>query len=310
MPRSVLCCRVVLCTALACLLALALPATAGAALPPGATWTATIDGRSVKTTSTGDPIRLTPTEPVEIVVRVENRSSTPVSARYVRLEGGVLGLKFYVFTTTVDLQARPGADDARTFTIDLLDLGTQASGLLPSRLVLLDAAGGEVAAEPLLVDVRGSATSVYAGFGLAVGGITVLLVAGALWRLARGRLPRNRWRRGLVLAAPGLGIGFTLTFTLSALRWAAPSGGVWTTFLMLGAAAGFVAGYLSPTPAGADDRDEPDVDEPDVDEPEVDDRESDASEDPDAASDGPPADRADAGEPAAGGDDTPWGRSR
>ena len=65
MPRSVLCCRVVwcrvvwcrvvwcrvvLCTALACLLALALPATAGAALPPGATWTATIDGRSVKTT--------------------------------------------------------------------------------------------------------------------------------------------------------------------------------------------------------------------------------------------------------------------
>ena len=225
MPRRVLYCRVVGCMALACLLALAVPATAGAALPPGATWTATIDGRSVKTTSTSDPIRLTPAEPVEVVVRVENRSSSPVSARYVRLKGGVLGLKFYVFTTTADLQAAPGADDARTFTIDLLDLGTPADGLLPSRLVLLDAAGGEVAAEPLLVDVRGSASSVYAGFGLAVGGITVLLVAGALWRLARGRLPRNRWRRGLVMAAPGLGIGFTLTFTLSALRWAAPSCG-------------------------------------------------------------------------------------
>ena len=235
---------------------------------------------------------------------MENRSSSPVSARYVRLEGGVLGLKFYVFTTTADLQAAPGADDARTFTIDLLDLGTQASGLLPSRLVLLDAAGGEVAAEPLLVDVRGSASSVYAGFGLAVGGITVLLVAGALWRLARGRLPRNRWRRGLVLAAPGLGIGFTLTFTLSALRWAAPSGGVWTTFLMLGAAAGFVAGYLSPTPGGVDEPDELDVD----------DREPDALDDADARSDRQPAgdaaDLADDGEPAAVGDDTPWWRSR
>jgi hypothetical protein len=217
-----------------------------------------------------------------------------VSARYVRLEGGVLGLKFYVFTTTVDLQAPPGGDDARTFTIDLLDLGTQASGLLPSRLVLLDAAGGEVAAEPLLVDVRGSASSVYAGFGLAVGGITVLLVAGALWRLARGRLPRNRWRRGLVMAAPGLGVGFTLTFTLSALRWAAPSGGVWTTFLMLGAAAGFVAGYLSPTPVGPDEPGEPDVDV----------REPAGPDDPDTAH------RPDEGEPAAVGDDTPWWRSR
>jgi hypothetical protein len=301
MPRSVLCCRVVWCMAFACLLALALPATAGAALPPGATWTATIDQRSVKTTSTSDPIRLTPAEPVEVTVRVENRSSTPVSARYVRLEGGVLGLKFYVFTTTVDLQALPGANDARTFTIDLLDLGTQASGLLPSRLVLLDAAGGEVAAESLLVDVRGSASSVYAGFGVAVGGITVLLVAGALWRLARGRLPRNRWRRGLVLAAPGLGIGFTLTFTLSALRWAAPSGGVWATFLMLGAAAGFVAGYLSPTPVAADELDEPDID----------DHGPDAPEDPDSDPHGQPlADRADEGEPAAVGDDTPWWRSR
>ena len=67
---------------------------------------------------------------------------------------------------------------------------------------------------------------------------------------------------------------------------------------MLGAAAGFVAGYLSPTPAD------------DLDEPDVDDRESDAPEDPDAESDGASADRADEGEPAAVGDDTPWWRSR
>jgi hypothetical protein len=302
MPRRVPYCRVAWCIAFACLLALALPATAGAALPPGAVWTAKIDGRSVNDTSTSNPIRLTPGEPVEIIVRVENRSPTPVAARYVRLEGGVLGLRFYVFTTTVDLQAQPGGWDERTFTIDLLDLGTQASGLLPSRLVLLDAAGGELDAKPLLVDVRGSVSSVYAGFGLAVGGITVLLIVGALWRLARGRLPRNRWRRGLVLAAPGLGIGFTLTFTLSALRWAAPSGGVWTTFLILGAAAGFVAGYLSPTPAGADEPDDLDHVGPD------------APDAPDTGPDGPPGDTADGpddeAEPAAVGDDTPWWRSR
>lgn len=304
MPRRVACCL-----ALACLLAVALPAAAGAALPPGATWTALVDDRSAKTTSTSDPIRLTPPEPVRITVRVENLSSTPVAARYVRLEGGVLGLKFYVFTTTVDLQAPPGATDERTFPVDLLDLGTQASGLLPSRIVLLDAAGGEIAAEPLLVDVRGSASSVYTGFGLAVGGITVLLVAGALWRLARGRLPANRWRRGLVLAAPGLGIGFTLTFTLSALRWAAPSGGLWTTFLLLGGVAGFVAGYLSPTPDDTpdDDReiDDPGIDGPGIEDPGTDDPDGVADDAADAG-DGPERDEA----AVAAGDDAPWWRSR
>jgi len=292
MPRRVACCL-----ALACLVLVAVPAVAGAALPPGVTWTATIDGRSVKTTSTSDPIRLTPPEPAEIVVHVENQSSTPVTARYVRLEGGVLGLKFFVFTTNVDLQALPGGHDDRKFPVDLLDLGSQASGLLPSRIVLLDAAGAEIAAEPLLVDIRGSASSVYAGFGLAVGGITVLLVAGALWRLARGRLPHNRWRRGLVMAAPGLGIGFTLTFTLSALRWAAPSGGLWTTFLVLGAVAGFVAGYLSPTPDDIDDPEEP---LPVDDDGYVD----------DGNEDGAGAGERDESAPAAVGDEAPWWRSR
>jgi hypothetical protein len=301
MPRRVACCL-----ALVFLLVAGSPAVAAADLPSGATWVATVNGRSVKTTSTSDPIQLAPPEPVTIKVKVENHSPTPVAARYVRLEGGVLGLKFYVFTTTVDLQAPPGATDEREFTVDLLDLESQASGLLPSRIVLLDAAGGEMAAEPLLVDIRGSVSSVYSGFGLAVGGITILLVVGALWRLARGRLPRNRWRRGLVMAAPGLGIGFTLTFTLSALRWAAPSGGMWTTFLLLGAVAGFVAGYLSPTPDdaepgdGADTFAGPDEPRPVDDDGYVVDVDDGAGEDEEQDED----------LPAAVGNDSPWWRSR
>jgi hypothetical protein len=92
-------------------------------------------------------------------------------------------------------------------------------------------------------------------FGLAVGCVALLLLGVALWRLATGRLHPNRWRRGLTLAIPGLGLGFLLTFSLSALRVVPPHAALWSTLLMVGAAVGFAAGYLSPTPVGDVDED-------------------------------------------------------
>jgi hypothetical protein len=234
--------------------AIVLPAGPAAAdLPDGATWTAVVNDRSVETTTAQDPVRLAPGEPARVSVTVANRSDQPVAVSYVRLEGAVLGLSFYVYTTRVDLEVPAGDEQPRTFEIDLLDLGDQASGLIPSRVVLLDDAGEAIAAQDLQVDVRGQATSVYAVFGMVVGGIALVLLAGALWRLATGRLHHNRWRRGLTLAAPGLGLGFLLTFSLSALRIASPEPTLWAMFLLGGAAIGFAAGYLTPTPGAADE---------------------------------------------------------
>jgi hypothetical protein len=226
---------------------------AAADLPGNGSWTAVVNDVNVDRADGDRTVRLVPGERARVTVVVENRSDEPVSVPYVRLEGSVLGLAFYVYTTRVDLEVPAGGDEELSYEIDLLDLGDQARGLIPSRLVLLDDAGEDVAAISFPVDVRGQFTSVYGVFGMAVAAVTLLLLAGALWRLATGGLHPNRWRRGLTMAAPGLGLGFVLTFTLSVLGIATPKATLWAVLLLAGAGVGFAAGYLSPTPGDVDE---------------------------------------------------------
>jgi hypothetical protein len=242
-----------------CLLGVPVPAAAADRLPDGVVWTATVNDRNVEGTSSDDPVRLDPGRPADVVVRFENLSDETVEIPFVRLEGEVLQLPLYSYMTQVALTLPPGATDQRSFSIPLVGLGAQASGLIPSRISLLDdpspdGEAVEISGIDLVVDVRGNATSVYGVFGAAIGALTLMLLAGGLLRLATGRLPVNRWRRALLFAAPGLGLGFLMTFTLSALRVATPEGSLWTSLVLGGGALGFLAGYLSPTPGGADDR--------------------------------------------------------
>lgn len=229
------------------------PATPAAAeVAPGVTWSASINGTEVRAASGTQRIPLQGNGSASLIVRMQNVGTRPTSVRYVRLQGSVVNLQFYVFTQRVDMSVPAGGSDEREVDIDLLDLGRQATGLIPSEVVLLDARGNEVDSKPFTADVQGRANSVYGTFGVAVGLITLTLLAGALWRMISGTAHRNRWRRAMSFAAAGLGLGFTLTFTMSVLRWATPAGRLWATFLLLGAVCGFAAGYLSPTPVQDD----------------------------------------------------------
>jgi len=233
---------------------LLLPAVpADADLPSGTSWTATVNGTNVERTTGRNPVTLVPGRAATVVVAIQNGSRQPFKARYVRLEGSVLGLTFYAYTTQVDFEIAPGGTDGRKFPVDLLDLGTQASGLIPSQIALLDTRGDVISAHDMRVDVRGNANSVYSVFGMAIGAVALTLLTRVLWQLATGRLSPNRWRRGLAVAAVGLGLGFLITFTLSALRIASPEATLWTSLLLGGAVLGFVAGYLSPNPGEAEE---------------------------------------------------------
>jgi hypothetical protein len=245
--------RVLVVLALAGIVLLGSAGPAVADLPEGVTWTATIDEQNVDRSSSGPAVELNPSKPVHVAIRIENRTQETISVPYVRIEGGVLGLTFYAYTTQVDMEVGPGGVGDREFEVRLLGLGRQASGLMPSKVTLVDAADGEIDAKDMRADIRGDVDSVYTVFGLAVGGVALVLLVGVLWRLTTGRLSPNRWRRGLALAAPGLGLGFLLTFTLSAFRWATPDPELWGALLFGGAVLGFVAGYLSPTPGEADE---------------------------------------------------------
>ena len=75
----------------------------------------------------------------------------------------------------------------------------------------------------------------------------------SLSEVARHKDSQNRWRRGLRMLTPGIGIGLVLAFTASVARWWVPSTHVWLLTAGITAATFFVLGYFSPTPDEDDD---------------------------------------------------------
>ena len=210
--------------------------------------TASINGRDVEGIDGNRALRLEPRMGATVKVQVTNTSGDPVNVRIVRLHGKVIGLTFYVYDTLVDMRLDPGETGEREFFVDLTDLRAQVTGLVPGRLSLIDDRRDFVISEDFPVDVRGSLTSVYGVFGLAVAAMTGLLSVAAVVRLATHRLPTNRWTRAARFATPGLGLGLTLTFSLSAFRFFTPRAGIWLPLVLIGGAVGFAIGYATPTP--------------------------------------------------------------
>ena len=230
-------------------------APAGADAPPISV-SATVNGQDVAAASAKAPLRLDPGKSVDIAVVVTNRGSAPLVVKGVELDGRVLGLSFFSYITAVDHTVAPGATDTVRYRLDLVGLSGQATGLIGGRLALTDAADDVVATIPTVTDVRGSLVSVYGLFGIAVLVLTVLAILDSAFALARHRLSSNRWKRGLRLLLPGIGIALVLAFTASVARWWVPDTGQWLMAAGISAAVFFLGGYFSPTPGDEEDDDE------------------------------------------------------
>jgi hypothetical protein len=238
-------------------IALATPAYAQQDLE-GMNFTATIDGRDLAEVDANEALRLQGEQETLVRVEVRNDGTEEVFIRSIRLDGKVMGLTFFSYETRVDLRVEPAGTGEREFVFDLIDLGGQANGLLPARLTLLDEERQPVSSQSFPADVRGSLASVYGVFGLGVAAITALLLAASIIRLATHRLSLNRWRRGIRFGVPGLGLGLTLTFTLSTLRVLTPSADKWVALVLVFGAAMFIVGFCTPTPETGDEDDEED----------------------------------------------------
>ena len=225
--------------------------------------TASIAGVTVAHSTSAHPVVLRPSRSTAVNVVVSNPTAHAVTIQSVDISGQVVGLKFFSYVTSVNLDVPPGSQSSLGYTLNTTSLSGQATGLIPGSVRVLDARGRLVAGEAMVADVRGSLASVYGLFGLAIFGLTALAVADVLLAVARHRLPENRWRRGLRVATPGIGIGFVLVFTMSALGLWAPTAGTWLGIFVIFAAVFFVAGYLTPTPLSDpdDQHDEDDTEE-------------------------------------------------
>jgi hypothetical protein len=198
-----------------------------------------------------------------MAVLVTNRTSTPVVVQDIELGGRVLGLSFFSYATTVNHTIAAGATDTLRYRLNMTGLSDQATGLIEGRLTLIDPAGEAVADIPTVTDVRGSLISVYGLFGIALVVLTALAIVDAALALVRRRLSPNRWKRGLRLLVPGIGLAMVLAFSASVARLWVPETSRWLVIAAISGAVFFAAGYLSPTPEHDDDRDVADTPDPD-----------------------------------------------
>lgn len=217
--------------------------------------TATVDGRDLTEVDANDALQLNAEEETVVRVEVDNLGDEELVVRSLRIDGKVIGLTFFSYETRIDLRIDPGESGDREFVLDLIDLGSQANGLLPARMTLFDQDRDVITTQSFPADVRGSFGSVYNIFGLIVAAITAVLLTAAILGLTTHRLSPNRWRRGVRFGLPGIGLGLTLAFTLSTLRVLVPSA-TWSgaLVLILGAAL-FLVGYFTPTPEAGDEGD-------------------------------------------------------
>ncbi len=222
---------------------------------------ATVNGRDAVTATSGDPLRLSPDESVNIVIDMVNHGTRPVAVGQVEFAGRVLGLNFFSYATLVHVTVPPASRQTLRYSIDLAGLRGQATGLIGADVVIKDTAGHAIATIPTVTDVRGSLLSVYGLFGIALMVFTVLALVDVAIALARHRLSANRWKRGMRLLVPGLGIGLVIAFSASVLRLWVPETGLWLVVSGLTAVAFFAVGYFSPSPDGEDDEFDEDEEE-------------------------------------------------
>ncbi|CAM3573139.1 hypothetical protein [Smaragdicoccus niigatensis] len=248
-PKAVAALGALLIAAITPLSAAAAPATTG-----GLTYTATVAGNAVSSASESQPLELDPKHQTDVKVTLKNSGSEPVTVTSIGLDGRILGLTLFNIRTATAITVAPGATKTMSFPMDLRDLDGQATGLVGGDFSVRTAAGQDLKS-PVVSEVQGSLFSVYGLFGLGLVIMTIIAALDVALAISRRRLPENRFRRGLLTMAPGVGVGLVLIFSLSAMSVWVPSGPRWIVSALVFAGACFAVGYFTGRPDNADERD-------------------------------------------------------
>ena len=187
---------------------------------------------------------------------MRNNTDQELTVRSVQLRGNAFGITLLAYNVIINAPIAPGNKAVVAVPVEFIELGQQASGLLPASIRLLDPDRNVLGERGFTVDVRSSVTSLMAVFTLIVAittGASILVI----WiAIGRRRLPRNRWRRGLRFALVGAGAGVSLTLILAEMLLVTPAGSVWIPLLLVPAVGAFLLGWFSPGPLGDDEEDE------------------------------------------------------
>jgi hypothetical protein len=229
---------------------------AAAQQTPKMSFVAVLDDQDLSLSSSGDPIVLDPDRSSNLTLEMRNNTSQSLTVRNVQLRGGAFGITLLAYNVTINADVAAGDRTKVVVPVDFVELGQQASGLLPASIRLLDTDRNLLAKRNFTLDVRSSATSLMAVFTIIVAIATAASIA-AIWiAVGRRRLPRSRWRRGLRFGLVGAGAGVSATLLLSMLLLVTPAGKVWIPLLLVPAGVAFLLGWFSPGPLGHDEEEE------------------------------------------------------
>jgi hypothetical protein len=217
--------------------------------------TATIDGRDIEGADSERPIPLEPREEIPLELTILNSGDTPVSVRYVRLEGKALGLTFLTYDLGLKTTLAPGEQTTLETKLDFFDLEKQATGYLGTSLAVYDEERRLLTSEDFVVDVQGNATSTLGLFAIVVMGVAIFSTTVLVLNTLRRRLPSNRFVRGVQFALAGAAIGVTLSLGLSVLRIAFAEVEAWVPLVLIPTLLAFIIGYLAPGPLSRSIRD-------------------------------------------------------
>jgi len=228
-------------------------AAAGSRSAERVSFVAELDGQPLGLSSSGDPIILDPDRNSTLALVLRNPSDGDLTVRQVQIRGKAFGVTLMAYDVTINAQV-PARDEVTVdVPVEFVDLGDQATGLLPATIRLLDPERRQLNALDFIVDVRGSPTSLMAMFTIVVAAATGSSVATIWLGILRRKLPPSRFRRGVRIGITGAGIGVTLTLVLSLMLLVPPKGSVWMPLLLVPTLGGFVLGYLSPGPLALED---------------------------------------------------------
>ena len=230
---------------------------------------ATIDGTDLAGATSRSPLPLDPTEESTLTLALSNPSNADLVVERVRLEGEMLGLNFLTYDVRVRAAVAAGSTTTLDVPLEFFDLERQASGYLRAHVRTYDSDKERLSSNEFAVDIAGSPWSTMNLFAYALFFITVAGTVKNVRDMRKGRLPANRFHRGIRFAVPGLGLGLLLSVAFSVLRiMPLPTAG-WLSLTVLPVLGAFALGYLIVPGGNGDDGWDDDGFEDDADDDEL-----------------------------------------
>jgi len=214
-------------------------------------FTATLNDVDLSESAPNDPVRLSDTETATLQLDLTNVSDQEVTVRFIQFEGQVIDMVFLTYDTGVRFNVAPGESvSVPPIQLDFFDLGGQASGFLRGNVHLFNPERDLIGTQEVFLEADADGFSTLTLFNLLLLVVTVAGLAWNLLRMAQRRLPSNRFVRAMRFLAVGAAAGLTIAVAFSTLRiWPLDTFG-WVLFTAVGAAIGYVVGFVLP---GGDD---------------------------------------------------------